>query len=74
MILDSQQQKNQLLQLLQMVEVTGPFVTAQQQVIQVQDMIQTVAAADIKPPEPVSTPASPITSQPAAPEAQKTGK
>lgn len=50
-ILESQQQKNQLLQLLQMVEITGPFVTAQQQIIQVQDMLQTVATAEVKPPE-----------------------
>ncbi len=74
MTLDSQQQKNQLLEQLHRVQIAGPYHEAVQQVVQVQDMIQTVAAAEIKPPESVPTPAVPIIPQPAAPESQKASK
>ena len=70
MILDSQQQKNQLLNLLQRVEIKGPYYETAQQFVQVEDMIQAVAAANIAPPEaPSSAPAAPAAPmvQPAAP-------
>ncbi len=50
MTLDSQQQKNQLFNLLNQVQISGPFHEAVQQVVQTQDLIQAVAAAEIRTP------------------------
>ncbi len=47
MIFDSPQQKETLLGILQMVQINAPVNVARQQIIQVDDMIQTVAAGEV---------------------------
>ncbi len=49
-IFDSQQQKETLFGILQMVQINAPISVARQQIIQVDDMLQAIVAGDVKPP------------------------
>lgn len=51
MTFDSPQQKETLFGILQMVQINAPVNVARQQIIQVDDMMQAVAAGEVKPQE-----------------------
>jgi hypothetical protein len=58
MILDSHQQKSQLMEQLHMVQISGPYHEALKQVVQTQDLIQAVSVAEIASPKMPTVPAS----------------
>ncbi len=51
-IFESQQQKETLFGIVQMVQINAPINVARQQIIQVDDMMQAIIAGTVKPPEP----------------------
>lgn len=56
MIFDSQQQKNDLMEQLHRVQISGPYHEVVQQVVKTQDMIQAVAAGEVKALQPSAEP------------------
>jgi len=51
MIFDSKQQQELLFQMVQIVPINGPYQTARQQIVQVEDMLQAINAGEIKQPD-----------------------
>ena len=52
MVFDSQQQRDILLNVVQMVQIDAPIHVARQQIIQIDDMVQAILAGEVKAPSP----------------------